>query len=197
MKRNLILVLLILSSVTSGFADRVALIGGSIGYVSQETTAGQAWDAVSASVLWSGYISVADPIGIYEAVTVGTVLSTTLNGVAINQSLYEMPISINVLAGLGYSIPIGQMFSALVGAGLYYGATSLTPVNYSTSIYRFPGGVGIGAGGSFMYLFAPQIGIGADLNVAYSFLANPFDYNNTMSPGGLSVFGGVGIVFWY
>jgi hypothetical protein len=56
------------------------------------------------------------------------------------------------------------------------------------------GGIGVGIGTTFVYWLSHCLGIGANINVAYSF-ANPFDNPATMASSGLKIFGGVGLAF--
>lgn len=197
MKKLQVLVCLLIFGGIALSAESIVLLGGSISYASQNDVAGNSWSASSLGLLSNVYLEGSGHLGFYFTVTLGLVSGASDGGAALDLGQYNSPaIDMNILAGLGYRLPLGEPWTAVTGLGFYWGSTGLTA--NSTSGYGLPsyvaGGIGAGVGATLKYKIYGNLGIGANIDIAYIF-ANPFDIPATMSSTGLKVFGGVGVTF--
>jgi hypothetical protein len=174
-------------------AESFLLFGGSFGYTSQNTAALDPWSATSLGVFGQSYFDSNGPLGSYTAATVGLVVGSQSNGTSLDPTQYQT-FSLNILSGIGYRVALGGL-TAIAGAGLYIGSTSLSAVNASLSSY-VAGGVGAGIGASLLYSLAYNWGIGLNVNASYYFTI-PGDVVSTLSPSGFTVFGGIGMIYFY
>lgn len=193
-KKPWILVCLLASATSALPAEAIVLFGGSMGYASQNTAAMHPWSATSLGLLEQSYFDMTTSFGLYNAATIGFIIGSQDNGVALDPGQYQT-LSLNILLGIGYKIAFATSLTAVAGAGLYFGSNSLNAINYTLSSYQ-AGGVGAGVGISLLYSLTFNWGIGANVNAAYYFMI-PGDVAPTMSPSGISVFGGIGITFFY
>ena len=188
-------VICLFASTTSALpAEPIVLFGGSMGFASQDTVAMHPWSATSLGLFEQAYFDLAGSFGLYNAATIGFIVASQDNGVALDPGQYQT-LSLNILLGIGYQMAFAPSLIAVAGAGVYFGSSSLNSVNDTLSSYQ-AGGVGAGVGISLLYSLTFNWGIGANVNAAYYFTI-PGEVAPTMSPSGISVFGGIGITFFY
>ncbi len=174
-------------------AGPMVLLGGSAAYASQDTEANQPWDAEAVGLAAQSYIDIGPNLGAYTAATIGFVVASHAAGVGLDIGQYQT-FSINVLLGIGTEVGFDPL-GLVAGAGLYFGANSLNSNNGTLSSYA-AGGIGGGIGLSFLYSFSYDWGIGVNVNAAYYF-AIPGSSTPTMAASGFSVFGGLGLTYFF
>jgi len=173
-------------------ADAFVLLGGSMGYTSQNTAAMHPWSATSLGLSEQSYLAMDGSTGLYSAAAIGFIIRSQDNGIMLDPGQYQT-LSLNILLGIGYKLSLDRLIG-IAGAGLYFGSNTLQAENGTLSSYD-AGGVGGGIGASLLYSLAYNWGIGANVQVAYYFMI-PSDTNPTMSPTGISIFGGIGVIFF-
>jgi hypothetical protein len=193
-KKPLILFFLLAFAAQALIAGGMLLVGGSMGYASQNTAAGHPWNATSFGLLAQTYVDISETLGLYTAASLGLVTRAQDNGISLDTGQYQT-LSLNALFGPGYKLFLTPSLIGIAGAGIYIGSNMLSGGSQSLSSY-YAGGFGVGAGISLLYRLSFNFGFGANVNAAYSF-ANPGDVTSTMSPNGLSVFGGIGVCFFF
>jgi hypothetical protein len=192
--KKLLTTLGLLAAVTFSLpAGAIWLLGGSMGYTNQATAANHPWSATSLGIMEQSYFDVSETLGVYTAATLGFMAGSQDNGTALDVGKYQ-GIALNVLLGLGYRLPLTPWLSAIGGAGMYLGSTTLAAADQTLSSY-YGGGLGAGVGVSLMYALSLNWGIGVNVNAAW-FFANPGDRGATMSASGVSLFGGIGVT-WF
>jgi hypothetical protein len=194
LKRRGILACMFLIAVSALPAEPVLLFGGSFGYASQDTVAMQPWSATSLGVFLQSYLDFTPAFGLYSAATIGFIIASQDNGVALDPGQYQT-FSLNALLGIGTRIALGRL-TGIAGAGIYFGSSSLSAIDYNTFSSYYAGGAGAGFGVSIAYSLSYNWGIGANVNAAYYFTL-PSNSPPTMAPSGFSVFGGVGVTYFY
>jgi hypothetical protein len=193
MKRLWILSCMLAIAVGSLSAEPFLLLGGSMGYTSQNDAAQHLWSAASVGLLQQSYVDLTPAFGLYSAATIGFIIQSQDNGIALDVGQYQT-FGLNILLGIGYRMAFEKL-TGLAAAGVYFGSTMLNATNYSLSSFD-AGGAGVGIGASLLYSPAFNWGIGANVNAAY-YLMIPGNAAPTMAPSGISVFGGLGVVFFY
>ncbi len=152
------------------------------------------WSATSLGVFGQSYIDLTAALGLYSAAAIGFVVASQDNGITLDPGQYQT-FSLNVLLGIGSRITLGSL-TGIAGAGIYFGSISLNAVNYNTYASYDAGGAGAGVGVSVAYSLSHNWGIGANVNAAYYF-SLPSSSAPTMAPSGISVFGGLGVSYFY
>jgi hypothetical protein len=192
--KRLLAVAWLLAAVAWGLpASAIWMFGGGAAYTSQATADGRPWDAAAVGFLAQAYLGLGEATGLYAATTLGVVVGSQAHGLSLDIGQYQS-MSADVLLGIGTRLTIAPGLDATGGAGLYMGTQTLAATNQTLSSY-YAGGFGAGVGLSLLYALSLNWGIGLSLNAAYSF-ANPGDTLPTMAPGGLHVFGGIGVVYY-
>jgi hypothetical protein len=194
MKKLLIVSCFLASAASALPASAVWLFGGGIGYTNQDTAAAHPWSAASLGVMEQSYFNVSETLGVYTAATFSFVVSSHDGGAALDIGQYQA-VAVNVLLGIGYQTMLLPSLTAIGGAGIYLGSTTLTAGNQTLSSY-YAGGFGVGIGLSLLYSISLNWGIGANINAACSFV-NPGDTAPTMAANGFSVFGGIGVSYFF
>lgn len=174
-------------------AEPLLLLGGSAAYASQDDAAAHPWSATSLGLFEQSYIDVSPSFGIYTAATIGFVVRSQDNGNSLDVGQYQT-LSLNVLLGVGYRMAFAK-WTGVAAAGISLGSTALNASNSTLSSFN-AGGAGAGIGASLVYALTYSWGIGANVNTAYYF-AIPGNVVPTMAPSGISVFGGIGVVFFF
>ena len=193
MNKNCALLCLLVTAAAALPAESILLAGGSAGYVSQSTSAMHPWSAVSLGVAAQFYNDLASRLGLYSVATIGFIVGSQDNGIALDPGQYQT-ISLNVLLGAGYRMRLSRV-TCIVGAGVYFGVNDLNSLNNTSSSYS-AGGVGGGIGASLIYSLSYNWGVGANVNAAYYFMI-PGESAPTLAPSGISLFGGVGIAYFF
>jgi hypothetical protein len=193
MKRDCILAYLLAVAAVALPAESFLLLGGSIGYVSQNTAAMHPWSATSLSLMEQSSIDLTESFGMYSAATIGFIIGAQDNGIVLDPGQYQT-ISLNVLLGVGWSIALERL-TGVAGVGVYFGSNTLNSSNNTFSSYA-AGGVGGGIGASLIYSLSYNWGVGANVNAAYYFMI-PGEIAPAMAPSGVSVFGGIGFVYFF
>lgn len=145
MKRLLILFCLLVLSASALPAQgmAIAVLGAWTGYASQDTAAGNPWNASSGGIFMSGHTYwPGSPFVMYWAAMFGGVLDSKDNGNAIDLGQYRalvfpFPTNIDVLWGFGYRLPLGNPWTAVLAAGFYMGGTAFLPKPPPTKVGGF------------------------------------------------------------
>ncbi len=193
MNRRGILACLLLLAARAALADPILMFGGSFGYASQDTVAMQPWSATSLGLFVQSYLDLSPAFGLYSAATIGFIVASQADGVALDPGEYQT-FNLNALLGVGSRIDFGRL-TGVAGAGIYVGSRSLNAVTNSSLSSYYAGGVGGGLGVSFAYAISRSWGVGANVNAAYYF-AIPGNTAPTMAPTGFSIFGGIGVTYF-
>jgi hypothetical protein len=192
MRKTLLAALVFFSAMDALPASAIVLLGGSVGYSQQDTAGGHPWSATSVGFMQQSYFDISDFLGVYTAATLGFMVGSQDNGTALNIGQYQ-GLDLDILLGIGARVPLTPFLTAIGGAGIYMGSATLAAGNQTLSSY-YAGGFGAGVGLSLLYALSMNWGIGCNLNAAYSFV-NPGDAGLTMSPRGISLFGGIGVTW--
>lgn len=168
------------------------MFGGGVGYASQQLTTTDRMDLMSVALQWSSLYG--QPVGLYVNASIGTAVSAQINGIALQLADYSMNYNMDAIMGLGFRIPSSRLWTAAVGAGLYYGLGLLMSSSYTmASLSSFS--IGAGVGGYFAYWLAANLYLGVNAAVAYGFF-DPMGISDYGS-NGLRAFGGVGVGIAY
>ncbi len=108
MKRRWTLACLLVIAAGALPAEPILLFGGSFGYASQDTAAMQPWSATSVGLFAQSYVDLTATVGLYSAATIGFIVASQDNGIALDPGQYQT-FSLNVLLGVGYRIAWGRL----------------------------------------------------------------------------------------
>jgi hypothetical protein len=187
MKKSICMAALLVLAAAPLPAAGFSMIGGGVGYASQQLSTGDRFDVVNVALQWTSLSG--QPLGWYVTASIGTAVSAQSNGVSLALADYSMNYGIDAIMGLGFRIPSSRLWTAVVGGGLYYGLAMLIPNDWqSASFSSFS--VGAGIGGCVAWWLTANLYLGANAAVAYGFY-DPLalgDYGSN----GLRAFGGVG-----
>jgi hypothetical protein len=193
MRRNIILACLLVAVGSALPAESFIFVGAGMGYVSQDTAANRPWSAVPLGLIEQSYNDLTANLGIYSAASIGFLVSSRTDGTGLDLGQYNT-FSLNVLLGLGWQIALDKLI-ATAAAGIYFGADTLSSLSATLSSYT-AGGAGGGVGLPLLYSISYNWGLGATVNAAYYF-SIPGNTAPTMAPSGFTVFGGVGVSYFF
>jgi len=197
MVQRRILVVLLLAAAAAALpvtlpAQSLWVLGVGTGYAAQNTASGQPWNAVSLDIMETTFSDGGQGYGLYTAGTLGLLLRSTVNGAALDLSQYTVGgLDLNLLFGFALRVPFFPRWTALAGAGLFYGLTMLQSTNLSLSSFT-AGGIGPAVGIALSCPLFRGWQIALSVAAGYS-LVNPADMGPTMYPLGLRLFGGIGL----
>ena len=168
------------------------VLGVGSGFGAQDTSSGQHWNAVSLGLVEATFADSGEGTGLFTAGTLGLLLTSSVNGAALDLSQYTVGgLDLNLLFGFAIQVPFFPRWTAVAGAGVFYGLTMLQATNHALASFS-AGGIGPAVGIAVACPLFRRWQVGLSLNAGYT-LVNPADMGPTMYPMGLRLFGGIGL----
>jgi hypothetical protein len=159
--RKVVLSLLLAASVAAA-ADAGQFVAGAFG-VSLIRQSYQTVDPLAAVGIPVTLVDFAgERIGFYVVASFALITQASAGGVPIDLDGYDLGLSVDIMIGLGFDLPIGGRFSCILGFGPTLGFLTLMPAFGSAA--RYYGGasvLGIGAGATLRWLLAPRLYLAA------------------------------------
>ncbi|HUZ16849.1 MAG TPA: hypothetical protein VMV68_00560 [Spirochaetia bacterium] len=131
--------------------------------------------------------------GLVATGTVGIAQSGSVDGSALDMSIYDTKLMFDFLFGLGFRQPIGPSADFLLGVGAHAGGALITSsggTNYLDLAYAG----GVGAVAKLSYYFTERMGVYLSATASYDPLPI-VDGVSTHLQNGISYSGGAGIAF--
>ena len=192
MKRSFLAFALLAAAAAGLPAEGLWAVGGSVGFAEQDTVSGRHWNAVSLGLMETTFADSGNGTGLFTAGTLGLLLTSSVEGAALDLSQYTVGgLDLNLLFGFALQVPFFPRWTAVAGAGVFYGLTMLQASNHALASFS-AGGIGPAVGIAVACPLFRRWQVGVSLNAGYT-LVNPADMGPTMYPMGLRIFGGIGL----